>query len=233
MKRLLIAGLVALTGCDIEVPLGETDGGAVILTDGGQVMTVVDGGVPVSDGGGNVVVDAGMTLECVDRFDCPARPNQTATCIVNVCVYSAVDAGATIPPIDAGPTSPNDAGSVDAGNRPPFDAGQLPVFDGGLRIFITRDTFEGDLGGLAGGDEKCQLAAAAAELGGTWVAYLSVGAVTAPSRMTASGPWYQQTAPNTLVKIFNNLAILSTNPLVAFGYDQTGTHWGNGGHFPL
>lgn len=40
------------------------------------------------------------------------------------------------------------------------------------RVFITSETFDGNLGGESGADANCQAAAAAASLGGTWRAYL-------------------------------------------------------------
>ena len=98
---------------------------------------------------------------------------------------------------------------------------------------MTRSTFSGNLGGLAGADTKCRLAAEAAELGGTWKAFLSDGTVSAPSRMEVEGAWYQGTTGSGLVKLFNNRANLRTDPLIAFGYDETGAHWGNGSRFPL
>jgi hypothetical protein len=50
----------------------------------------------------------------------------------------------------------------------PFEP--LPV----VRVFVTSEGFDGNLGGLAGGDAKCQAAADAAQLGGgPWTAWLS------------------------------------------------------------
>ncbi|NIP84473.1 MAG: hypothetical protein GTO03_02510 [Planctomycetales bacterium] len=48
----------------------------------------------------------------------------------------------------------------------------LPGF-GQNRVFVTNDTFSGNLGGLAGGDTICQREADAVPLGGSWVAWLS------------------------------------------------------------
>ena len=41
------------------------------------------------------------------------------------------------------------------------------------RVFITQNTFNGNLGGLEGADSKCQQSAEAVNLGGTWKAWLS------------------------------------------------------------
>lgn len=56
------------------------------------------------------------------------------------------------------------------------------------RMFVTSQTFSGNVGGLAGADARCQLAADAAGLGGTWRAWLSTGAVTAISRLSIGYP---------------------------------------------
>ena len=40
------------------------------------------------------------------------------------------------------------------------------------RVFVTSDTYNGNLGGLTGADAKCQAAANSADLGGTWKAWL-------------------------------------------------------------
>jgi hypothetical protein len=42
-----------------------------------------------------------------------------------------------------------------------------------ISVFVTKDEFDGNLGGLAGADALCQAAADEALLGGTWTAWLS------------------------------------------------------------
>ena len=42
------------------------------------------------------------------------------------------------------------------------------------RVFVTNATYSGNLGGLAGGDSICNQTAANANLGGEWVAWLSI-----------------------------------------------------------
>jgi hypothetical protein len=59
--------------------------------------------------------------------------------------------------------------------RPAF-AGDEPTVSPpkeGKTVFVTSQIFDGDLGGLAGADEKCNQAAAAAGLKGTFKAWLS------------------------------------------------------------
>ncbi len=59
-----------------------------------------------------------------------------------------------------------------------------------LVIFTTKATFAGDLGGITGGDKKCQTFAAAAGLSGTFQAWLSDAQTNAIDRVPSNaGPW--------------------------------------------
>jgi len=51
------------------------------------------------------------------------------------------------------------------------------------RVFITNEKFNGNLGGLAGADAKCQTSANRASLGGTWKAWLSDSTTSATLRL--------------------------------------------------
>lgn len=58
------------------------------------------------------------------------------------------------------------------------------------RAFITSTTYYGNLGGLSGADAKCQEKANAANLGGSWKAWLSDNSTSAASRLNHySGPY--------------------------------------------
>lgn len=75
--------------------------------------------------------------------------------------------------------APSDGGSGEGGAG--GDPGPMK------RVFVTSTTFDGNLGGLAGGDAECQALADGAELGGTWMAWLSETAGESPStRFTQS-----------------------------------------------
>jgi hypothetical protein len=67
------------------------------------------------------------------------------------------------------------------------------VVNGAKRVFVSSETYTGDLGGLDGADAKCQALADAAHLGGTFKAWLSTSTVDAADRLTHS------TRPYTLV----------------------------------
>lgn len=75
-----------------------------------------------------------------------------------------------------------DAGEVDAG----LDAGSSAS---AKRVFVTSARFNGNLGGLGGGDDKCQAEADAALLMGTFRAWISTPAQNAIQRMADTGPW--------------------------------------------
>lgn len=59
------------------------------------------------------------------------------------------------------------------------------------RVFVTKGKFTGNLGGTAGADAKCNSAANAVGLGGTWRAWLSTTTVNAKDTLTDTSPWYK------------------------------------------
>jgi hypothetical protein len=130
-------------------------------------------------------------------------------------VDARVADGPVAPAPDAGPDrAPVDAPAVDAPareanpgpealNRPDVSGSDVGRVDGGpaatMSFFITSTgsgAMGGNLGGLAGADQKCQTLAAAVGLGGkTWHAYLSTHAAGATAATHArdrigAGPWY-------------------------------------------
>lgn len=70
------------------------------------------------------------------------------------------------------------------------------------RVFVSSDTYGGNLGGLSGADTKCQALASSAALGGTWKAWLSSGSISASSRL------YHSTIPYKLV---NGVTVIANN----------------------
>jgi hypothetical protein len=80
------------------------------------------------------------------------------------------------------------------------------------KVFVSSQTYNGNLGGLAGADEKCQDLADAAGLDGAYAAWLSDGSTNAASRLTPSGIPYEL-VNETLVA--NNFADLIDGSLVA------------------
>ncbi|MFO0599900.1 MAG: DUF1554 domain-containing protein [Myxococcaceae bacterium] len=90
-------------------------------------------------------------------------------------------------------------------------------------VFITSLTFTGNLGGLAGADQKCATAAAAANLPGTFKAWLSSGSTSALSRFTVEGPWEQRSQLDGNILTFRNRANLQTTPLAQLTVNEQGS----------
>lgn len=59
------------------------------------------------------------------------------------------------------------------------------------RVFVTSTTYNGNLGGLAGADAKCQARATAANLGGSWKAWLSDSGASVVSRFSHANVPYK------------------------------------------
>jgi hypothetical protein len=92
----------------------------------------------------------------------------------------------------------------------------------GRRLFITSVPYTGSMGGLSGADGHCATAAAAANKGGTWRAWLSTSTVSALDRQVGPGPWYQELADGGLLLTFNNRANLKTSPIIPLQVDELG-----------
>ena len=60
---------------------------------------------------------------------------------------------------------------------------------GGKRVFVTSNGFNAGLGGASGADAKCQSAADAVSLGGTFRAWISTPTSSPSTRFTRSGPY--------------------------------------------
>lgn len=58
------------------------------------------------------------------------------------------------------------------------------------KVFLTSQTYTGNLGGLSGADEKCQMLASTAGLPGNYMAWLSDGSVSPTTRFTQVGGRY-------------------------------------------
>lgn len=104
-----------------------------------------------------------------------------------------------------------------------------PTPVGALRVFATSRTFTSDLGGLDGGDAKCQALAADAGFTGRFVAFLSdvteQGArINAVDRITSAGPWVLRTrdARGRVLRPFESRAELAGPPRSPIDQDETG-----------
>jgi hypothetical protein len=138
-----------------------------------------------------------------------------------------------VDPVDAGDSVVTDSGTgatkdvqvPDSGSREP-DASPNPTSDAGdagarKRIFVTSTTFTGSsIGGVTGANAKCQEVAKSANLGGTFIAWLSVTNDSVYARLQNVGPWYL--IDGTLV-FANKGVITSLGPYVPIDRDETGT----------
>ena len=120
-----------------------------------------------------------------------------------------------------------DAGAVDAAGRSdsggtdaarPADAGAAGH---GTRVFVTSTKYDGNLGGLAGGDARCQARADAEGLGGTWLAWLGDGTDGPATRFVHSDAPYRVVGGGVAAE---NWADLIDGTIAApFDHDETGT----------
>lgn len=141
---------------------------------------------------------------------------------MSACSSGGVSAisDASTPDAGASDGAVSDSARADGGGV--ADAPQ--VKPGARRTFITKETFQGDLGGGSAtgaerGDAACTTAAKAAQLGGAWKAWLSTSTVDAIDRIAEVGPWYD--LAGTL--IFADKSGLETSPSSALWLDEHGS----------
>lgn len=162
--------------------------------------------------------ECGTHPECGSTVDCGVCAS--GACVAHQCVMDDgstadagdVDAGAGDADAGADDAGSADAGAVDAGDidAGDVDAGDVDagVDDAGtadagamdagfsvdpsrLYVFTTASSFTGNLGGQAGADAKCNSAAAAAQLPGTYRALVITSGQTLAQRVPDAGPWYR------------------------------------------
>jgi hypothetical protein len=95
----------------------------------------------------------------------------------------------------------NDAGSADVSEAGPDAAEDAPVDAGDTVhiVFVSSELYDGNLGGLAGADAKCQALATDAGLLGTYMAWLSDTASPAANRLAHSAVPYVLVDRQTVV----------------------------------
>lgn len=102
------------------------------------------------------------------------------------------------------------------------------------RIFLTSTVYDGNLGGLAGADGKCQARATAAGLGGTWKAILSTRTVDARDHVDGTVARYGVDGTRVMDanKMFSSSNTTGTYPLLSEIRDEFG-HAVVGNLFPF
>src|SRR5690606_17757301 len=103
--------------------------------------------------------------------------------------------------------------------EPDAPVDDAPQSEPGLLVFVTSLTYTGDLGGIQGADEICAFEAEAAQLSGTFRAWISDSTTDAIDRIDADGPWVLVDGE----RVFNNRAQLRTSPLRAVNRDPLGS----------
>lgn len=136
----------------------------------------------------------------------------TAACIgddpVGGSSSPASDAGAASATSDAG------SGASENGGLPGGDASAdgspsgtaAPAAGAAKVVFVTADSFDGALGGVSGADAKCQAAATAAGLSGTYLAWVATRPEDAPSaRFAKSKAGYARSDSRVVAASWNDL----------------------------
>jgi hypothetical protein len=134
-------------------------------------------------------------------------PPDTGTADARVVDTGVIDTGVA----DRGVV---DTGVPDTGSPTP-DSGTSVCAAGGARVFATSMGFSGNLGGLAGADQSCTIAAVAAGLGGTWNAWLSDASTSANNRIyhVTGGAGYVLLDGTMIAPSFSAL-VSATTPLL-------------------
>lgn len=103
------------------------------------------------------------------------------------------------------------------------------------RVFITSKKYNGNLGGIAGADAKCQERANAANLDGSWKAWLSDSTISVSSRLEHSNMPYKLINDVTIadnwsdltdgtLKVGDNIYLTELGINIVEDYVWTGTH---------
>jgi hypothetical protein len=83
------------------------------------------------------------------------------------------------------------------------------------RVFVTSTSHQGNFGGLAAADAECNARAAAANLGGTWTAWLSDGSTNAIDRIVDQAYWKLDG-----FKVFDDKAQITSTSRPTWGIDR-------------
>jgi hypothetical protein len=114
--------------------------------------------------------------------------------------------------------APEPDAAPDPDPDPSTDAEEPTAQEPALLAFVTSLDYTADLGGLEGADEICRFEAEAAQLPGTYRAWISDASSDAIDRIDGDGPWHGVDGE----RLFNNHAHLRTSPLQAIAIDPLG-----------
>lgn len=240
MRRFSFPIAPALTGFTAALTLTLSCGGtgpllcitgtstACTCTNGlmGAQSCQADGTFGACQCGGSTVCNASNCAGCCDATGACQSGTSFSACgrSGNLCVAC----GSSQMCVNAVCRSPENGNKPDGGSCDNCAANQLCTQNGcatAKRVFVTKTRYNGNLGGLVGADQKCNTAAEAAGLGGTWKAWLSDSNTNAIDRIAEVGPWYDIVPNETWVnqKVFNNKAGLATTPLAGIQNNEDGS----------
>ena len=149
------------------------------------------------------------TGQCETTMEsCPTDP--TDLCKVPVCIANACIGGADLCSFE----------DTVCGEGEVCNSGTGQCELAGNRVFVTDSLVRAqNIGGLDGADARCQAGADAANIGGTWKAWLSTSTVNAKDRIDGSGPYVRMDG----ALIANDLADLTDGSIaVAINLSEFG-----------
>jgi hypothetical protein len=130
------------------------------------------------------------------------------------------DGGGSVLREGGGPEEPEDDSGSSSSNKDGGSDGSSGAKDAGpaKRLFVTKALFSGNFGSVANGDGLCQTAATAANLGGSWKAWLSDATKGARAHVGANGPAWALVDGSM---VFNQTTVMV--PVRDLDVDETGT----------
>ncbi len=159
---------------------------------------------------------------CVATVSAVACGGSGSVCVACSAGQACVDGLCSEPP--SNPNKPNDPNGPS--DQPDGGTNNEGISGGEKRIFVTGSLYTGNLKGAAnaatgiqGADALCQRAANAANIGGTWKAWISGDGQHAIDRIEGNGPWVLM---GTGQRVFNNRDNLSTRPLTQIDHNENG-----------
>ena len=120
-----------------------------------------------------------------------------------------------------GSASTSDTGGIPAGTTTDSTGTDTGSPHEGSRVFVTSTKYDGDLGGLVGGDARCQEQADAAMLGGSWLAWLGDGTDGPATRFVQSKLEYRRVSGELIAENWDDL--IDGTITVPINVDETGT----------
>jgi len=181
---------------------------------------VYEWGISSSNSIGNLVPDNQTAVFT------PANPGSGDIYVIGQYCKKKATGSALVTVLQAEPApTPAPLPTVGPSPRPTPTLAPTPTPLASKQVFITSTLYNGNLGGLSGADAKCQTQAIAANLSGTWKAWLSDNTTSATSRLSHSNLPYAM-VNGTIIA--NNWTDLTDGTLASsLIIDENGSMHGN------